>query len=906
MVRCPHIPLRLATAALLIGAAVLASVAAPADASAPPTTERMEIVLDPRALPAADRERFDDRAQSIADAVASGLPLWRSFEPREVLAQTLSQLADAGVDVGGAIVNFDSLEADASAGTRERLAKLGFVRGVYDPAIATPSGSLDSEGLESIGSDLANLAGITGAGIKVAVIDSEWDVLAETIAEGDLPAIPLSMQFQVNATGTTIAANSPANGAGDREHGTAAAEVVHEVAPGATLLLYKTLFNGQSLLTPAAIKAAIRHAADQGAKVILVPVHIIRTMSDPRGPAQGGANQFTDDIAYAKAAGSVVVVPAGNEALRHYSAQFTPCEDCTTETLCNTATNDTSYHVFDDDLPLNDLILDTDYDDFAYNDGESFNQVQVTCFSATDAVNPNDFRVQLLRFRDNYLAPEPPDFPSCPSDEGTQLVTGTEQPLGGSFSKELSIYNLNFDDYYFLAVKRIGGTETPNFRLNCTIAVGELTYVNEVSSLSDLAVVDDSLAVGGTVLPDFEGISDVSSKGPTANESGPMKPDLVAPSEITNFAALERGFTFWETFNGTSAAASHVAGVVALLQSDRAARGLPLYSVDEVKQVLFGSAIELDDGDPELAGPDPIYGHGLVQIPAAILPGVPGMSTRDDRDGDGKADPAHYDTATGDWKWLTSTAGETTLAGFGGGALRAVSGDFDGDGRVDAATYDEATGNWTFTTTTTPIAPLSGLGGPGFLPATGDYDGDGKTDPGVYDATNGTWRWQGSTEGAGEVLSFGGTGFIGVPADFDGDGKTDVATFEDATGKWSYIGTTEGPQEFTFSPGARWIPVPTDFDGDGKADAATFQKKKGKWRFRLSSLGGLTQSITGLGGAGWIPVPADYDGDGKADPGAYRKANGLWRWVGSEDGATVNVPGFGGPGFTPVVFQRPS
>ena len=126
-----------------------------------------------------------------------------------------------------------------------------------------------------------------------------------------------------------------------------------------------------------------------------------------------------------------------------------------------------------------------------------------------------------------------------------------------------------------------------------------------MSSLSDLAVASESLSVGGTVLPDFESISDVSSKGPTSDPSGPVKPDLVAPSEVTNYAAFKKGFTFWETFNGTSAAASHVAGVVALLQSYRSQKGLAPYSVDEVKQVLFGSAIELDDAsaDPHRTRP---------------------------------------------------------------------------------------------------------------------------------------------------------------------------------------------------------------------------------------------------------------------------------------------------------------
>ena len=143
MVRCPSLSVSgplgrrapLGARHSLLGAALVAAVAsvlvAPAVPALAATTERVEIVLEPSALPAADRERFDDRAQSIADAIASGLPLWRSFEPREVLAQTLARLAQEGVEIDTAIVNFDSLEADASEGSRQRLAKLGFVRGVY-------------------------------------------------------------------------------------------------------------------------------------------------------------------------------------------------------------------------------------------------------------------------------------------------------------------------------------------------------------------------------------------------------------------------------------------------------------------------------------------------------------------------------------------------------------------------------------------------------------------------------------------------------------------------------------------------------------------------------------------------------------------------------------------------------
>ena len=889
-------------------ASALCAVPAPGRAAATDRSERVEITLNAAQLPAADRERLADRTQSIADAIASRVPLWRSFDPREVLHDTLAALGAAGADVGEtAIVNFDLLELEVPAEKRAQVEKLGFVRSVAAPTMATPSGTLDSEGLESIGSDVANLAGLTGTGIKVAVIDSEWQSLDAVIAEGDLPAIPVSMQFRVQ-TGGGVAGNIAANGQGQREHGTAAAEVVHEVAPGATLLLYRLNYDGSGFVSAAAIKAAIRNAADQGAKVILAPVHFIKTMSDPKGLLGGGTNPFTDDIDYATAAGATVVVPAGNEALRHYAGKFTACADCTSDVLCNTAGNDKSFHIFEDDLPLNDIVLDTDYDDFAYNDGETFNSVRVTCYSATDAVTPANFKMRLVRFRDLYSAVNPPDFPTCPRDAGADLVDGTETTLGGSFTKDITPYggsgeNL-YDDYYFVAVQRTSGTERPNFRIDCTIAVGEMTYFTSEKSLSDLAVVSSSLSVAGTVLPAFDTVSDVSSWGPSGDPNGPIKPDLSGPSEVTNFAALNQAFTFWETFNGTSAAASHVAGVVALVQGYRQSKSLPLYTPAEIKQVLQGAAIDLDDGLPAFVGPDPIYGHGLVQVPAAILPGAPGSSTPYDRDADLKTDPATYNPANGNWSWLGSGAGESGLTGFGGGSLLPVAGDFDGDGKVDAATYDPSNGNWAFDTTTTAVPAATGLGGSGFLPFVGDYDGDGTIDPGVYDQSTGAWKWRRSSDLVVAEATFGGPGRLPCPADFDGDGTTDLATFEKATGLWQYVGSTEGAQQFTFSPGSRWVPMPADFDGDGKADAATFQKKKGKWRMRLSSLGGLTAAVTGIGNAGWAPVAGDYDGDGKADPAAYRKATGVWRWQQSSDGSTEQVT-FGGPGLTPMVGQRP-
>ena len=359
------------------------------------------------------------------------------------------------------------------------------------------------------------------------------------------------------------------------------------------------------------------------------------------------------------------------------------------------------------------------------------------------------------------------------------------------------------------------------------------------------------------MLPDFEPISTSARRARRAIRPARSKPDLVGPSEVTNFAALDRGFTFWETFNGTSAAASHVAGVVALLQSRPPAERAPAVH----RRRAQADPARLGDRarrrrPPALAGPDPVYGHGLVQIPAAILPGVPGASTRDDRDGDLRADPAYFDPATGTWKWLTSTAGETTLSAFGGGQLMAAAGDYDGDGRVDAAIYD----------TDHRRLGVRDHDHPGRagqrprrrrLPAghrrlrRRRQDRPRRPQPGTGD-----WRWQGSTSGVDEVLAFGGTG---LPRRAGRLRRRRQDRRRDLRGGDRRRGRTSGPRRrarrFT-SPAARaGSRCPPTTTATARPTPPLFQTKKGKWRFRRRRLGGLSASITGLGGAGWIPVP---------------------------------------------------
>jgi hypothetical protein len=114
---------------------------------------------------------------------------------------------------------------------------------------------------------------------------------------------------------------------------------------------------------------------------------------------------------------------------------------------------------------------------------------------------------------------------------------------------------------------------------------------------------------------EIDDISTFSSRGPLL--SGDHKPDIAAPGEMiaAAFSADSWGITIQDgqhaAWGGTSMAAPHVAGAVALIyQQD------PHLSASEVKHILTSTAI---DRGP--AGWDEAWGHGKMDVLAAM--GIP-------------------------------------------------------------------------------------------------------------------------------------------------------------------------------------------------------------------------------------------------------------------------------------------
>ena len=172
-----------------------------------------------------------------------------------------------------------------------------FVRRPYRPH----SQKTISEGVSRIGALANHSAGVKGQGVKVAIIDGGFKGADEL--SGDMPA----RWWHHDYTGEGIYA-------GDSVHGTACAEIIHDVAPEAELYLYKT---GDMVDFENAKDRCIRNGID----IINYSGSWSGTgFSDGRGLACDIVNDAADK-------GILWVNSAGNSAESHYDGFWSDRDD---------------------------------------------------------------------------------------------------------------------------------------------------------------------------------------------------------------------------------------------------------------------------------------------------------------------------------------------------------------------------------------------------------------------------------------------------------------------------------------------------------------------------------------------------------------------------------------------------
>ena len=129
-----------------------------------------------------------------------------------------------------------------------------------------------------------------------------------------------------------------------------------------------------------------------------------------------------------------------------------------------------------------------------------------------------------------------------------------------------------------------------------------------------------SFTVGATTLSDE--IAGFSSRGPAADGSGRLKPDISAPGVGIRTSARPSGF---RSFSGTSAAAPHVTGAVALLWSaapELIGRVAPTAALLERTAAALTSAQDCA-GFPGSLVPNAVFGFGRLDVAAAALAAPP-------------------------------------------------------------------------------------------------------------------------------------------------------------------------------------------------------------------------------------------------------------------------------------------
>ncbi|HFD40584.1 MAG TPA: FHA domain-containing protein [Anaerolineae bacterium] len=330
---------------------------------------------------------------------------------------------------------------------------------------------IEGEGVRVTGANAWHAAGITGKGIRVGVLDLGFDGYRAL----------LGTELPPQVTAASFVYGKEPDGSGE-VHGTACAEIVHEMAPDAELFL--AYYDGSRVSEGQAVEWLLQ----QG-------VHIIsNSTSGILGPMDGSdeAAQMVDDVA---SRGVLWVNSAGNNAQQHYRGQFT----------------------------------DSDGDGLhEFPDGKEIMPIGVYGDHVTVVLNWDDWQ-NVTEDYDLYLF-----------DPNGDLIAGSEDTQNGSpgqmAAEGISARGLS-QDIYYVAIKAHQTTRPAILDLYTMGA--EVKFAVAEHSLGSPADARGAFTVGATEYRD-DSLASYSSQGPS--NDGRLKPEISAPAGVSGATYGPDGF----------------------------------------------------------------------------------------------------------------------------------------------------------------------------------------------------------------------------------------------------------------------------------------------------------------------------------------------------------------------------
>lgn len=334
------------------------------------------------------------------------------------------------------------------------------------------------------------------------------------------------------------------------KHGTACAEIIHDMAPQASLWLAN--FN-----TEVEHHQAVNWIIDQGVEIVSY------SMGWFNAGAGDGTGPICADVQRAADNGIIWVSAAGNHAEAHWAGGFKDKDG-------------DNWHNFSGDDEILSFPVSADQTirvHLSWDDWGTWN--------GTDYIGSNqDYDLFLLQWNgSNWVE----------VDRSTNRQTGTQWPV-----ESIARASSNQAGTWGIAISRYKASRNVKFNVYILGNSAPIEYNKPHGSLVVPADSSSALAVGATSWQD-DAYHTYSSRGPTVDKR--IKPDLVAPSGVSGSTYGELGFF------GTSASSPHVAGAIALLWSKTP------FTLVQIKDILLERALDL--GSP---GNDNLYGMGRLHL----------------------------------------------------------------------------------------------------------------------------------------------------------------------------------------------------------------------------------------------------------------------------------------------------